>query len=676
MTAGPTPRRTPRGASVRAPVARVLRGFARRVAPPPPPRPAPPPKRPPFDDYRFAQECATNPVFTSADAGLVARLDAEAPAPGTRHFVLPSIDLTLRAAEIEAIRRHGIVRLAPAKIWTRTPPPADVAFATVTNDKYAPGLEALILSLLRIYPGLASDFVVFHDDSLSAFSIARLARIYPRFRFEARSTARYDLGQIGDSVNHRRVGLLGYLSIEALGLEGYSRVIVLDVDTIVVNDISRLWTGDAIYAVPDHGLVPFGLVSEHTGLPVINSGMLSFPRRELGPQAMERAWSVLPQIEHPIDPLLDNFADQKFWNVYLAQRGVEFVPVNYNTNRSLIDKHFPDLLADVALLHMTGPKPWYDFSDQDLVSDDDRTRLQGAKAGSRSTFAIWNQLYLSGITATRIAAFRAECGPGLAELAATVTDRPAVVIGNGPSLKVTDLSVFSGFETFVFNWFVHHDDFDTVAPDHLVLGSHMFFGGWHTTRPAIPPEFLAALATRQHRPRIWTSYYFKDLIDATPELAGYDVSYFLYEKPFKAPISRHGSYGLDLLGPLTDANTGVLAAGIPIALHLGVQTVVLVGCDSNYASASGSYFYAAGQHSSRTTRESQLVNTWADGGTGQFSYQRMVAELAQRGVKLLDATVGGSLTVVPKLPLDQVRATLLTGHPQSAHPQAGAASPA
>jgi hypothetical protein len=233
------------------------------------------------------------------------------------------------------------------------------------------------------------------------------------------------------------------------------------------------------------------------------------------------------------------------------------------------------------------------------------------------------------------------------------------MIGNGPSLKITDLSVFDGFEKFVFNWFVHHDDFDEVAPDHLVLASHQFFGGWHTTRPAVPPEFIQALTSHGHRPRIWASYYFKDVIEATPELGGYDVSYFLYEKPFKVPINRHGLYGLDLMSPLTDANTGVLSAGVPIALHLGVRTVVLVGCDSNYVSVSGSYFYDAARHRSKTTKESLLVATWRAQGTGQYGYARMVAELAARDVRLLDATVGGSLTVVPKVALDQVRATAL-----------------
>jgi len=128
------------------------------------------------------------------------------------------------------------------------------------------------------------------------------------------------------------------------------------------------------------------------------------------------------------------------------------------------------------------------------------------------------------VKTNRIQHFRADCGQDLEALRGTRSDQPAVLIGNGPSLKQTDLSLFDGFEKFVFNWFVHHEDFDRVAPDHLVLASHMFYGGWHTARPSIPPSFLAALTAHAHRPRIWTSYYFRDLIEATPELAGYDVS--------------------------------------------------------------------------------------------------------------------------------------------------------
>ena len=634
-------------------------------------------KKPLFDDHRMQVELATNPLFTAPTTDLLKATDAANASELTQRTIeIDSLTVKLTLREAESMHAHGIVRLTSEKIaGNHTPPPPGVAFVTVVNDKYAPGLEALALSLVRQYPGFASDIVVFHDESLSPFSIDRLNRLYGHFRFLVRDTATYDVGQIGESVNHRRVGLLGYLSLEAFTLDEYHRVIVIDADTIVVNDISRLWTGDRIQVVVDHGVLPFGLIAGSLGRPVINSGMISLPPSELGAQAHQRAMTVLPRILDLVDPLLDHFADQKFWNLYLADRDVEFLPVNYNTNKNLIDRYHSDLLADVAVLHMTGPKPWYDYSDQDLVTDDDKERLRKVKAVSKLTFAVWNHTHLSALTAARRTAFEADCGPDLAALRNTLADRPAVLIGNGPSLQNTDLSVFDGFQKLVFNWFVHHEDFDAVAPDHLVLASHMFFGGWHTSRPAWPDGFLDALTQHRHRPRIWTSYYFKSLVEQTPELKDYPVSYFLFEKPLKSPVSRRGSVELSLTAPLIDASTGVLTAGVPIAVHLGAQTLVLVGCDANYTSTAGSYFYADGKHTSRTTEAGQLIGTWGESGSGQYGYHRTAEDLAAGGRRLLDATVGGSLTVLEKIALTDVPALAAgPGLGRAAEPEVGLAA--
>ncbi len=613
-----------------------------------------------YDDYAFARELATNPVFTwrPGDPTPEAIEVAQAQSEILRAVEIPEVGLRLSVAEVESIRAHGVVRLIPVPILEHTTPPPSVAFATVTNDKYAPGVEALVLSLLRVYPELASDIVVFHDEGLSQFSMDRLNRLYGHMRFEHRATDRYDVGQIGGSDNHRRVGLLGYLSLDAITLDEYDRVILLDADTIVLKDISRLWSGERICVVPDAGALPFGLIARATGKPVINSGMISLPASELGQARWDEAMRQLPQVNDVSDPMLDRFADQKFWNLHFASRDVEFVPVNFNCNKWLVDNYFPEIVKDVAVLHITGAKPWYAFADRELLSPGDLENFLTLRRRSPVTLAEWNDTYFPAIATSRIREFRTEQGPELEAMRGSRSGRPAVLIGNGPSLKHTDLSAFDGFEKFVFNWFVHHDDFDLVRPDHLVLASHMFFGGWHTANPSVPQSFLTALGAHRHRPRIWTSYYFKDLIDKTPELAGYDVSYFLFEKPFKQNVTRMGAVGLDLLGPLTDAHTGVLTAGVPIALHLGCSSLVLTGCDADYASAAGSYFYDPAKHASKTTDESHLVGTWTAQGTGQYAYSRVAQVVAERGIKLMDATVGGRLTVLEKISLGDVRALL------------------
>ncbi|WP_062518264.1 hypothetical protein [Demequina gelatinilytica] len=534
-------------------------------------------------------------------------------------------------------------------------PPADLVFAAVCNDKYAPGLEALVLSLIRQYPGLSNRFLVFHDDSLSEFTRTRLSQVYPAFDFQHRDPASYDV-TMGDQYNHVRVGQLGYLTVEVLTMEEPSWIVVLDADLLILGDISALWRGDAIKAVPDIGHRPYAIETPATGRLVINSGVLSLPRSERGPEATLRMKEVLATVDAEEDPALSWFADQKFWNLYLARRDVELLPQAYNMNKMLLELDYPEEIGSVRILHLTGPKPWYAFVYDALLRGDDRKRYRGATERFRTSFALWNQSYVSAITALRTSQFRSEEGAALDALRGSAAGRPAVLIGNGPSLRDTDMSAFVGYEKIAFNWFVNHEDFDTIRPDHLVLPSHMLFGGWHTPHPQLPREFLDALTAREHKPTLWASFYFKPYLETLEELRGYTLRYFLFEKPFKRRIGKTGWAPLDLMSPLVDSNTGVLTAGVPMALHLGASAIVLVGCDSNYASAAGSYFYAEDQHASATTAPRQLVTTWKKGGAGPFGYSVVRRELDRRGVPFLDTTLDGNLDMLERIGLEEARA--------------------
>ncbi|MDN4484319.1 hypothetical protein [Demequina lignilytica] len=535
------------------------------------------------------------------------------------------------------------------------PPPADLVFVGVCNDKYAPGLEALLLSLHRVYPGLRNRFIVFHDAGLSELSMHRLREVHPAVEFARRDPAHYAVA-MGDAYNHKRVGLLGYLTLEALTMADPSWVVILDTDLLILGDISPLWRGGRPKAVPDIGVRPYALRAQSTGQLVINSGVISLPRSERGPEATARMDRVLASLATHTDPLLDQFADQRFWNVYLAERDLELLPQNFNTNKALYAGPYErDEAGSTSILHITGPKPWFDFIDRSLLADDDLSRLRTARKRQKGPYVLWDQLYRSEMLRSRLGAFRAQESAALEDERGRAAGRPVVLIGNGPSLARTDMSAFDGYEKVVFNWFVRHEDFDTIRPEHLVLPSHMLFGGWHTPTPKLPADFLAALTAHEHRPTLWISHYFKPYIETVPELAGYTIRYYFFEKPFKRRLEMTGWAPLDLTAPLVDSNTGVLTAGVAMALHFGASHIVLVGCDSNYSSASGSYFYAAAEHSSLTTREDQLLRTWEAGGTGEYGYGVVGALLAERGVPFLDATVGGSLTVVPKATLDEAR---------------------
>ena len=532
-------------------------------------------------------------------------------------------------------------------------PGPDVIFATVCTDKFAPGLEALILDLVNLYPGMTNRFVVYHHGGLSPFVQARLHGIYPKFEFELRDPDVYGV-QLGNSDNQKRIGALGYLTLEALTLTEASHVVILDSDLLILGDISPLWTGDRIAAVPDIGQRPFGSVSRATGRVVINSGVLSFPQHELG--QTEAIAAALARVGAETDPDIAKFADQKFWNIYLADRDVNLLPQNFNCIKNLVRLFFPDEIGALSVLHLTGPKPWFSFVHSSLMTDVDRIAYDSQKAELAPFFTLWNERYRRALATNRIEAFDREMGPTLTELEGSASDRPTVLIGNGPSLRDTDLSDFAGFHKVAFNWFVNHESFDEVRPDDLVLPSHMLFGGWHTPKPELPQAYLDALLAHEHRPRLWTSYYFKPYLDQVAGLEGYDINYFLFENPLRRRIASTGLPGLDIRRPLTDANTGVLTVGVPLALHLGATDIVLTGCDSNYASARGSYFYSAAAHKSASTDETELVKTWAAGGEGQFGYKVTAKALTERGISFSDATVGGTLAMLPQLDQAAIRA--------------------
>jgi len=527
-------------------------------------------------------------------------------------------------------------------------------FVSVCNDKYAPGLEALVLSLLELYPTLSNRYIVYHDETLSRFTRERLASIYPRFQFEQRDPTKYKVA-LGDFPNHRRVGLLGYLSLEALELEDAERVIILDTDLIVLRDISPLWEGDRTKAVPDIGVKPFAIVSKQTKKPIINSGVLSLPKALLGKTSAQRRDETLQALATNDDKDIERFADQRFWNIFLAAEDVELLPQNFNCVKSLVTNYFPHELPNICILHLTGPKPWYAFLNEELLTDQERQSYKNARRNFHEVFAIWESKYRSALLRQRLKAYRNDQKSILEQLPGSFSQRPVALIGNGPSLQLTDLSAFSACEKVVFNWFIHHPEWDNIRPDHLIIASHMLFGGWNTPTPVLPREYLEGLQRHRHKPRLWFSYYFKSYVESLPELKDYPISYFFFEKPFKRTVAHSGRIEFNLGNPLTDSNTGVLTVGVPLAVHGGARRIVLVGCDSNYGSAQGSYFYPAEKHSSKTTREDALLKTWKNGGEGAYGYRIAQKQLNALGIEIVDATIGGSLDVLPKVTLEEVR---------------------
>jgi lipopolysaccharide biosynthesis glycosyltransferase len=531
-----------------------------------------------------------------------------------------------------------------------SPPPSTVAFLTVANDRFLPGLEMMLRSLLEVYPELSSDIHVCHDGTLRSFAKRRLERIYPRIKFcEPDMDWFENVPQRSD--NHKRIGKLGYMNIHALSLTGYERVVVLDSDLIILGDISELWAGDDWIVCYDAGDREYAVRSSFTGSFVFNSGVISVPGSATGTAAFhEMQNTILESATAELCPIIDRFADQKVWNIFLRNRKKRFAALNYNCNVKFLVKSLGGDASELSVIHFAGPKPWNskDYVHESLLTENSSRAVQYPR--------FWIDRYKTSMSLGRLRDYAAYAPYRRRAPVQQSLDKTCLLIGNGPSIARTDLASVAHLERFCFNWFVLHERFDEIRPDHLVLASHQFFGGWNTQTPQFPHGYLERLLAVRHRPVIWTSFYFRELFEELDLGSQFEINYFLFEKPFKRFVDRVGRYNPDIDGFLDDARTGVLTAAIPIALSMGFSTVLLAGCDSNYnqPGTTDKYFYDSKKHTSLETNTASLTSTWTNEGRGQFAYQLALQALQERGAQLIDCTVDGSLRL-PKGQLGDFR---------------------
>lgn len=349
----------------------------------------------------------------------------------------------LRRSELALLGDLHWPRMHHAWIEPRDPGP-DVIFLTVANDRFYRGLEALLLTILDCYPKFSAAFVVLHDGTLDAFLQRRLTDLYSNLEFVQPSPS-WASALPTSSLNQRRIGVLGYLNTHALSLRGYRRVLVLDADLMVTGALDPLWAEtDDFMAVPDCGERPWAAVSPLTGKPVLNSGVISIPGTALSDQSQARMDQLVRSAAQPACPLLDRFADQKVWNLFLADQPLQLMPLNFNCNVKYLVQYLGGCAEELSVVHFAGPKPWLTWP---WVAPDAAEQRPDAVTDP----LFWNRLYRQLLRRWRLSLFRRlqpeplPPQPGPAQLASTPL---AFLRENTPSaghrhLLVADPSVFA-----------------------------------------------------------------------------------------------------------------------------------------------------------------------------------------------------------------------------------------
>jgi hypothetical protein len=253
----------------------------------------------------------------------------------------------------------------------------------------------MLLSLKEIYPQLSAPVFVLHDGTYGAFLQRRLLAIHPLLQF-VESDPAWAEQLPRDTRNRRRIGLLGYLNGHALSLRGFRRVLVLDCDLLITGALDPLWgEGDAFRAVPDCGARPWAVVSAYTGRPVFNSGVISLPGWALNDALQARFASLISKAAEPVCPFLDRFADQKLWNLLLADQPLELFPVNYNCNVKYLVQVLDGCAERLSVVHFAGPKPWLTWPWVEPEPQDQRP-------GAVVDHLFWNRHYRQQLMAWRL----------------------------------------------------------------------------------------------------------------------------------------------------------------------------------------------------------------------------------------------------------------------------------
>ncbi len=228
--------------------------------------------------------------------------------------------------------------------------------------------------------------------------------------------------------------------------------------------------------------------------------------------------------------------------------------------------------------------------------------------------------------------WRAESIARLGEWKDRYKGQRAIIIGNGPSLNQTDLSKLRDEFTFGLNRiFLMFPTLGFQTSTLVSVNDLVIEQSFSDITALTIPTFLS-----------WRSHRFFPASRAAGFLPTF--LYTTYESP---------TFARDARGRLWEGGT-VTYIALQLAYYMGFQQIILIGVDHNYATK--------GEANKTVVSEGDDPNHFSPGYFGKGfrwqlpdldswvgSYQMARAAYEQAGREVLDATVGGKLTVFRKV---------------------------
>ena len=220
----------------------------------------------------------------------------------------------------------------------------------------------------------------------------------------------------------------------------------------------------------------------------------------------------------------------------------------------------------------------------------------------------------------------------LAELKDVHRGKRAFIIGNGPSLKQTDLSKLKNEVMFAMNRFYLAFPELGFTTSYICVTNDLVVEQFADDLAALPiPKFIA-----------WRSHK-----HFSPQLPITQLPTFVYTSYTGPRFTR------DVRGRVWEGAT-VTNLALQLAFHMGIEKAILIGVDHNFASKGDANKTVV---SEGDDQNHFMPNYFGKGvrwqlpdlDTSEIGYTFAREAYRKAGREVVDATVGGKLTVFPKV---------------------------
>lgn len=245
-------------------------------------------------------------------------------------------------------------------------PPKKYALTTILNDSFGEYFYVFLNSFLENNKWFKGDIVILHNKQLSELSddkIRKIGLLYRNIIFKEIETNKYDyiinLFKERVSANMHRF-IPSILTIEAFNLTEYDKVLYLDSDMLVVNDISNLFLiSNNIVVTRDTSVYTTDNVIKEINQnePLLNGGFLLLDGDFIkSDNHVNNMIDIFPTIKQP------KFLDQSLMNEYFKNFEVLFISSDYNLLKRCFDDSKESQLKlnlkNIKIIHYVGEKPW------------------------------------------------------------------------------------------------------------------------------------------------------------------------------------------------------------------------------------------------------------------------------------------------------------------------------